>query len=615
MAGSYGPNVINGELQYLSPSGISKYDPEQPGGCPFKGRLHYVEKLKEEFTGANALGVSTHKELQRHIETGEMCLGGIALTAKQFIPTRTKHLKAEHKIERDALTVAGVRVVGEIDVLDLGWQGEILTIDEYGDQVTEYATTEVLDWKTTSNVAKWSKPADKLMRTVQMPLYGKYALTVTPNADFVRLSHVYMQTRGAPCSTKETLRVSRQDIDTRWGEIESLARSIKDYVKEPDINKIPRNRNACNAWGKRCMHANTFCAKGVIESVDDIFGITKATQLKKGNTKMDLDRELAELEAGASAAGAFGEAAPAVTVPETFLQDWADIVSAEKGFPPLDAAASAVFQTANGLPVTGECLPGEGDYGALSPLPTETVLKLAQNLRNTGAAKPAPVIPVEAAVTLSLEAQPTIVKAPPVVEPPAVPATGEPEDVTTCREMIKDPKWSGQKISKPELSQVVRYLMGVDRWSEKPVTDEDIDHEAIRALRVDNDDLRRQLAEAVAANADFAKACDDAPPVGLLTDGLVLYIDAIPSEPFDRIDDYKRKMCGLLEKQCSAKDIRCSDDDRLSFGKWRGALAACVRAMPLEDGVYFVDTRGDEISEVIATTLKEGAAKYSKGIQ
>jgi len=615
--GSYGLNVIDGEVQYLSPSGISKYDPDQAGGCPLKGRLHYVEKLKEPFTGANQIGVTTHKELEHHLKTGEMSLGMIALTAKQYIPQKRDHLLIEHKIEPGALTVAGIRTVGEIDVLDPGWrEGQITTVDEYGDLVDEFSTVEVLDWKTTSDVAKWSKPADKLMDTVQMPLYGMYALARDPKADFVRLSHVYMQTRGAPRSSKETIRVPREEINKRWTAIEAFARKIKDFVKESDVSKIPKNRNACKAWGRECMHKHTFCAQSAPQSIDDIFGITKATQLKKGDTKMDLEKELADLEAGAASAGVLGASAPALSAEaQAFKADWEDILACEKGFPPLTKEAAAVYQVATGQPVTGEALAGEGDYGTLSPLSVEIVAKLAANLRAKGEVKPKPAEAPKPEVKLpsvTVEIEPEVVKADPtdaelstmaaptkageLTSDELVEAWTEPADVAACREMVKDPKWTGQKISKPELSVVVRHLL-----------------ENTQGTQADTTDL--EMAAFDRGVVEGKASMSPGGIVGASAEGLTLYIDAVPSVPFDRVDAYARKLCSLLEEQCGAKDIRSSKHEQLDFGKWRGTLAACVRAMPIEDGVYMIDTRGNEINEVIAATLIEGAATYVRGIQ
>lgn len=621
MGGSYGKHLIDGEIQYLSPSGMSKYDHDQMGGCALKGWLHYVKGLKEPFTNANKTGTIVHKEFQTHLETGEMCLGPIALTAKQFIPKRRKHLEIEHRMHKGLLTAGGINTVGEIDVLDLGWQGEILTVNEDGDEVTEYSTVEVLDWKSTSNVQAHSKAADELMGTIQMPLYGAYALARDPEAEFVRLSHVYMQTRGNPDPRKNTVRVSRRDIESRWVEIESISRTIQGYVAETDHTKIPQNRNSCMSWNKRCMHSDTFCAKGVPQSIDDIFGVTKASQLRKEDTKMNVEEELAALEAGASKAGALGETPAPVEVPSTWADDWRDILSCGNGFPPLDKDATAVFEKANGLTLSGGTLPGEGNLGGIKPLSPELVATVAGNLRAKGdvkapepVEKPAIVITeVKATVAVEMPLTPDPVEAPaPEPEPeglhietvsPQAPQ-GESEALTAARKCIE--KGSFSNMRKPDMGEVIIEVLAMKGGAgERHVSGVELDaaHILIAKLRKENEELQYTL--------------DHTPSKAQLeeTKGLVLYIDTLPSEPCDRIDAYARKVCALLEEQTGAKDIRCSDDNRLSFGKWKGALAACVRAVPPEDGTYLVETAGNEIFETIAATLRESASRFAVSIK
>jgi hypothetical protein len=125
--------------------------------------------------------------------------------------------------------------------------------------------------------------------------------------------------------------------------------------------------------------------------------------------------------------------------------------------------------------------------------------------------------------------------------------------------------------------------------------------------------LKAEASEYLAAKG-FGQVVSRAEAIEpLLEGGLHIHINTILSKPHDRLDVYIREICQEIEKQTGCKDIRMSDHSMLDFGKWKGALAAAVRENPLDDGVYVIDTKGNEIAEVVANTLIESAADWAKG--
>jgi hypothetical protein len=366
-----------------------------------------------------------------------------------------------------------------------------------------------------------------------------------------------------------------------------------------------------------------------VQTLIDIFGVTKADSIK-GKTIMSLESEMQNLQSGQAAANnVTTPQQPNVTL-QAFTEAWKTITSAERGVPPLGPEAGRMLFESMGVLDTygGTGTAGEGNFGTIGPLSPEHVVSFAKNITGGSAAQapppppappaavapqapPAPVAPQApptrpsgpnaldlAAATADVEAERAALaarhpdlaaNAPRADVAPgtfdvtiaAPPAVEEPEEVTLCRDLVKGPKWTGQQINKPELATAVRWFVenmgtgGLVRVEEKVV-------------------------EKIVYR--------DAETVGPY-DTLEVYVDCLPSMPFDTLEDYIDGLLRELEKQCSAKDIRCSDHDALSFGKWKGTLAAMVRETPPELGVYHIDTRS-EIYEVVAVELRTHAGRY-----
>lgn len=89
------------------------------------------------------------------------------------------------------------------------------------------------------------------------------------------------------------------------------------------------------------------------------------------------------------------------------------------------------------------------------------------------------------------------------------------------------------------------------------------------------------------------------------TKGIRLFINAVPNGGFETLDGYIREALFEMEKQFGVPDIRCAPDANspLAYAKWKGVLAALVKAKPPAPGDYVVFTRGNEFAEVVAEAL------------
>lgn len=263
--------VSQGLINYVSASSINTYDPDQEGGCPRRYFFKYVLGFKEPFTLANRIGVDTHDQIEQYIKTGKNVLGHLALQARHFIPVGNTLAIAEAAIQPGELDISGVPAKGYIDLLDPFDQNGKQYIDSIGEFSKDPdRTVEIHDWKTTSNIKSWSKSGAQLLKTNQMPLYATWAARKY-DASHVRLSHVYMQTKGRAEPRKSTILITREKTEKLFTRLEGKVSVMKDIAKEVDVNLIPKNTNSCFSFGKECPHYKR-CKKTKQDLVKIAFG-------------------------------------------------------------------------------------------------------------------------------------------------------------------------------------------------------------------------------------------------------------------------------------------------------------------------------------------------------
>ena len=81
------------------------------------------------------------------------------------------------------------------------------------------------------------------------------------------------------------------------------------------------------------------------------------------------------------------------------------------------------------------------------------------------------------------------------------------------------------------------------------------------------------------------------------------------------LEDYYLPKVREMEEQHGAADIRCAPQDSpLGYGKWKGALASYVRAVPPAPGVYFARS-ANEIEAVVIEALAPMCDTVARGVR
>lgn len=237
--------VVDGVIQRLSVSSIEKFDERTTWGCEARWWFRYVLRAPEPQTTAQGKGQEIHAQIEHYLKTGQDVLGPIARVGKHAIPEPGPDLMVEQEISGDELTALEIPLIGKIDLVN--------TRDGL----------EILDWKTTSDIARNAKTPKQLRTSTQMLGYAKWALNRFPEAESVRLSHGYFQTSGPKAFEKVTCEVDRKTVTIGWSKVESeLVARMVEVAKKQEPQSVKGNLNACKvgrSWCpyiQQCPHAN-----------------------------------------------------------------------------------------------------------------------------------------------------------------------------------------------------------------------------------------------------------------------------------------------------------------------------------------------------------------------
>ena len=247
--------VINGQLQHLSVTAITSFDPKEFGGCNRRWWFKYVAGLPEEPQLSQITGAKIHKAIEGFLLNGTPVNNPVVGAGAHFLPERSPNILVELPTA-GVLTAAGIPMKGFIDV----YNKSPLYIDSMGQvQAMSPNQVEVLDWKTTSDL-RYAKTGKELL-TTQMVGYAKFAITTQPELTSVRLSHVYFQTKGRPGAVKNSTIISLDNILERYQAIETVAENIKQVALLTEASEVPANRASCSAY-RGCPFLNS-CPQGV----------------------------------------------------------------------------------------------------------------------------------------------------------------------------------------------------------------------------------------------------------------------------------------------------------------------------------------------------------------
>lgn len=374
-------------LQRLSASSLNTLDTSEYGGCEARWWWKYVDGRKEPQGKGAVLGSKCHSEIEHYLGTGEMTLGPITLAGKRFMPQPGKDLWLEAKVD---LQIDDTPMIGYIDCMHERPE----TIDQHGDPTPMDADLEVIDWKNLSDLTRAKKPSD-LLKTIQMAVYGKYAVEL--GAKRVRLSHVTMKTRGRPDAMKSTRVHTADEINARWEQVVPLARRAREVAQIIELSDVPKNTKSCDAYGG-CPH-KAYCHTTTHQDLSRLFGTSG------GNKEMSLLKNRKK-ETKAN--------------PLTAVID--EIKSFNQGFPQLRGAALKAYADATGAQFSDDAA-GSAGYGSLSEISLTDADQFEQLLAELRADStpddaPAPVLPPDAPESSPDKAAVPIDDAPSVEEKP-----------------------------------------------------------------------------------------------------------------------------------------------------------------------------------------------------
>lgn len=233
-------HVVDGKLVQTSPSAIEAWDESTSFGCQRKWHFQYVQGIPQPSSNSQALGTALHGCIERYIEP-ELgptdAWGTVSAEAKRlFLAVKpvVDEVIAEGIVsveEKMELELAGVLVNGRIDVRK---------------------ARGILDWKTSSDIARYAKTPGQLRRSTQMVLYAKW-LSQQEGVSFpLEVEHVYVQTKGKPLVERVKAKIDRGSLDVALDGIILLLDEMKVAAAETDVTKLKADRTKC----RQCPYSN-----------------------------------------------------------------------------------------------------------------------------------------------------------------------------------------------------------------------------------------------------------------------------------------------------------------------------------------------------------------------
>ena len=552
---SLGPAVdpSTREMLYTSPSALSKFNPEEEGGCPARWWLRYVAGVKEPQTASQAEGIKGHAQIEHFTSTGEDVLGPVARAGKHLIhPPEPGAAIVEAPLQQ--LTADDLKVVGYIDRINPSGR----YVSSEGQLVDEPGVPEVIDYKFTSDL-KWAKQ-DGQLRTTQMVAYGVEMALRYPGIDRVRLSHVYFQKRGKKVALKSTLLVTVASTFELWHKVGvSVVQRMREVAKTQQFEDVPKNTNACSQFGG-CPHTSK-CFKDPLESFF----------ISKGETMSLKDKLKAAKSNGVEAppSGGFfarmAEANKLYRLPNGSTAMFINSIGGKFSFIPVDA---------NGAP-----------NAAPTALDPETPIAPAVAM----VVVPPPPAPAAAASS---------------VPPPPAPAFGSIE-IGKCgvgTEYVIDQQGTVAEFTGPS-RDLGFFLVGGERMVKLPLTSK-VDAKPPPAPPVaevtEKKPRKMQVKDETKATVPLATVSTARP-----ADGINLFIGCTPNKPHVWLDGYIAALAEGLAVKFDVVDIRMPPDrdHELGFNKWKGALADAARKNPPPPGNYAIGSYGGDLANEVVSAL------------
>lgn len=220
-------NVKDGKLLAISPSMLSAFNPDTPFGCPRKGWFKYVMGLEEPSTGKQELGTALHALIEQRLTTGKRPEGegeayGLYVAGEKMIEEVAARKITGVEVALPAFVLGGAKLKGFVDVIhDRG----------------------IVDWKTTTDLARYGKTAEQLRTDTQLILYAR---ACHPLLEAVQLAHGQFQTRGAKRTNLVEVAVLQESIDKQIDKvIIPQVEKIKHIIRETEPGAVDPDLRKC----------------------------------------------------------------------------------------------------------------------------------------------------------------------------------------------------------------------------------------------------------------------------------------------------------------------------------------------------------------------------------
>lgn len=686
--GYTGKTVVDGEVRFWSVSAMEKADP-RAHGCNLKWLREKVlgEKppVSEKNQASMDAGTKLHDDIVAYLTTGTHAIDPLIIKGAHFMPPPGSPVTLEkgfHTITfpnfvtalpdiSSPLTAAGKPFVGYIDCAHS--LGVNYGAEDPSEMYDPPRTVEVIDWKRKGNAYDkrknplWKRP-EELLYTIQMSGYGELIRRTTPGVEHIRLSHGNFFEKGS-APRKITKLHTVDEIERSWQYSEALGRTLIDVAREPDIQKVPPNVKACDAFGGCAFRDSCHAYKN--NSLDKLYSDNGASTIAK-----DFENHMSLLGTIPMNPPAAGQPAPAAPVnyaaipqaptpaadprasllaeeaalraaqpgqqamPSSLLDAWQCILSHGRGMPALSNEAAQAFAQANKWQFSGGGYAGAGQLAGVMLQTSANIYVIANELEESVGRPPRFTVPIAAPASQPIP----VVAAPVVATPPAAPIAPPPSHPVAGG--LLPP---GAPPSIPMLAAAnPPGLPAPQAPAEAPA--EEPKRTRGRPKKQDpNPHLAQIPVPGAAPTAPTAAtmAAPGVPPAGFAptppfaasqavqpspsatavgavstspsSAGYRVFINCRPEFPTVNLAEYveylnatlARMYCTDNQGRPTIQDVRAAPKDSpLAYNGWRGGVRDVTISQPPPAGDYHLDVFGDDLKEVVADAMRTVCQKH-----
>lgn len=515
---------------------------------------------------------------------------------------------------------------------------------------------EIIDWKTSKNVGRYAKAGSALARTIQMAGYARWAMR-TRNVDEVRVSHVTFATEGRKQAVKSTAVLTRLTVDGRWYNVSRTVGEMARAARETDPARVAPTYTACGAFGG-CPFRDA-CPRDAHTALRDLLGATgekfmgvlddvmgKAENETSGAPFGGAIPGKDKMPSGMSVADrkAWLKAEQEAQLAELEAEEKAETEKAAlaKAYPPKGKEPEKPASPVKGPALKAKDAKQRGEY--LIPFGSGLVvgeyIGLTKGGRSFSTADGVLLLADEDGIYSCAPIAPDAPKAGESgpVATPIPPGDVVPANVRAAADKVAPyvpPPEKPAKEKKPKKAKTAE----TPAEPKKKWVDDALDPQGAAAEAMGGDDEAAATAlQAISPEptADATRAVDPGPapeepvdpdesvaltPKGAaeVPSGFTLLVDAVPTTGIRA-----RNLASVVEvvheamrETFKCDDVRCANDDRLAFGRWKGAFAAGVRhyheRTPLS-GYVVAEARGNELVALAVEALAPLANVVIRGL-